>query len=106
MPNESVAGQYQSPGFAPGLMTEGATLASAATVTPTHRVHYISGTAEITTITLPYPGFMGDVVFIPAGAFTLNTGGNIAVAATAVAKRAMRLTYSVKMGLWYPSYLS
>jgi hypothetical protein len=106
MPNESVADQYKTPGFAPGMATEGATLVSAASVTPTHRQHAISGTAEITTIVLPYPGFVGDIVFIPAAAFTLATGGNVGKAATAVAAKAMTLTYSAKAGLWYPSYVA
>ena len=34
--------------------TEGPTLASAATLAPTHRKHFVSGTTAIVNITLPY----------------------------------------------------
>ena len=80
----------------------GADLASAATIAPTHRIHWITGTAEITTITLPWNTFSGELILVPAGAFTTATGGNIAVAVTAVANRPLHFTYHPGKGLWYP----
>lgn len=79
----------------------GADLASAATITPTHRIHYITGTAEIATITLPWNTFSGDLVLIPDGAFTIATSGNIITAVTAVANRPLILTYHPAKGKWY-----
>ena len=87
------------------LSLVGGTIASAATVAPVAFMTYITGTAEIATITLPYPAFSGKIVFIPEGAFTLANTGNIAVAATAVADRAMVLFYSPAATKWYPSYV-
>lgn len=84
---------------------EGATLVSAAAIAPTHRIHHVSGTAEITDITLPWEGFAGDIVLIPADAFTGATGGTagtaLATAFTAVANRPLHLTYVPSSGLWY-----
>ena len=85
----------------------GADLASAATMAPTHRIHYVSGTTEITAITLPYAGFAGTITFIPEGAFTTNTGGATGVAIskaeTAIALAPVHFTYHPAKGLWYPS---
>jgi len=87
---------------------EGATLASAAAMTPTHRQHAVSGTAAITSIALPWPGFAGEIVFFPTAAFTGAAGGAagvaIGLAFTAVVGKALTLTYSPATGLWYPSY--
>ena len=102
----------QSPGT-PTKGVEGATLASAATMAPTSYIHYVTGTAEVTLITLPYTGFAGTICFIPAGAFTGATGGTatatnkpVGKAFTAVAAKALYLTYVPSLGLWYPSYVS
>ena len=105
MPTESIFERFRSPGGTQ-VGTEGATLASATTVAPTHRIHVVSGTTEITTITVPYTGFEGDIVFIPSGIFTLATGGNVGLAATAVVGKAMTLTYIKSTALWYPSYVA
>ena len=101
---------FSSPGT-PTLQTEGATLASAATMAPTHRLHHVTGTAEVTLLTLPYTGFSGNVQFHPAGAFTGATGGvatalnkPVGKAFTAVADRTITLTYFPSLALWYPSY--
>lgn len=84
----------------------GATLSSAASIAPTHYMHVVSGTTEITTITLPHAGFQGTIALIPSGTFTLNTGGNIAIAATAVVNKVLFMTYHPGLAKWIPSYLS
>lgn len=86
-----------------GVPKVGAVLASAATIAPTHPIHHISGTAEITTITLPWTGFIGEITLIADAAFTLATGGNIAVALTAVANQAVDLVFDGT--LWYPKMM-
>lgn len=87
---------------------EGATLASAATMAPTHKIHPVTGTAECTLITLPYVGFAGTIILIPAAAFTFATGGTptatnkaVATAFTAIANRPVHVTYVPSTGLWY-----
>lgn len=83
------------------------TIASAATVAPTAPVTIISGTAAIVTITAPAPISTtgGTITFIPTGAFTWTTAGNIAVAGTAVVSRALTLTFDATTTKWYPSYV-
>lgn len=58
------------------------TIPSAATIAPVGFMTVISGAVAINTITPPVTG-AHMLVFIPSGAFTLGTSGNIAVAATA-----------------------
>ena len=83
------------------------TIASAATIAPTAPVTIISGTAAIVTITAPAPISTtgGTITFIPTGAFTWTTAGNIAVAGTAVVSRALTLTFDATTTKWYPSYV-
>jgi hypothetical protein len=83
------------------------TIASAATIAPTAPVTIISGTAAIVTITAPAPisATGGTITFIPTGAFTWTTAGNIAVAGTAVVSRALTLTFDATTTKWYPSYV-
>lgn len=92
---------------------KGADLASAATMAPTHYLHLVSGTTEITLITLPYTGFAGTIAFRPTGAFTGATSGTatalnkkIGLAFTAVTGKILFLTYDPVSELWYPSYTS
>ena len=70
-------------------------------------VTIISGTAAIVTITAPAPisATGGTITFIPTGAFTWTTAGNIAVAGTAVVSRALTLTFDATTTKWYPSYV-
>lgn len=65
--------------------TVGPVLASAATIAPTFAIHHVSGTATITTITVPWTGFTGPITLVPDAAWSLATGGNIASAYTAIA---------------------
>ena len=83
------------------------TIASAATIAPTKPITIISGTAAIVTITAPAPisAGGGTIIFIPTGAFTWTTAGNIAVLGTAVVSRALSFTYDVTTTKWYPSYV-
>jgi hypothetical protein len=83
------------------------TIASAATITPTAPITFISGTSAIVTITAPSPisAGGGSIVLIPTGAFTWTTAGNIAVAGTAVVSRTVTMTYDVTTTKWYPSYV-
>ena len=78
---------------------------------PTARITTVSGTAEMTTIGIPWSGFTGSVVFIPTAAFTGATGGTatatakpIGKAFTAVAGKALEMFCDGI--LWYPSYIA
>jgi hypothetical protein len=71
----------------------------------------VSGTAAITLIPLPYPGFHGTLAFRPTGAFTGATGGTatatnkpIGLAFTAVVGKILFMTFDPVSDLWYPSY--
>lgn len=57
--------------------TVGPVLASAATIAPTYGVHHVSGTAAVSTITPPWPGFTGTICLIPDGAFSITAGALI-----------------------------
>lgn len=81
----------------------GTAIASAATISPDHPIHHVTGTAAISTINVP-TGHSGPLHLIPDGIFTLATGGNIAKASTAVVGQTMILTYDQSSALWYPSY--
>jgi collagen type VII alpha len=83
------------------------TIASAATIAPTSGLNKVSGTVAITTITPPTVlqgggAFRGCIKMIPTGLWTTATGGNIALASTAVVNRVMDLCYDGTS--WYPSY--
>lgn len=80
----------------------GALLTAAATITPTHKRHKLTGTTQITTITVPWDGFAGELHLYPDGAATTATGGNIAKAITMVANTVCILSYNPADALWYP----
>jgi len=86
----------------------GAALASASTITPTSPMHHVTGTTQITAITAPanftVSGMGGCIVFIPDGAWTTGTTGNIALASTATVSRALTMCYDNGTSKWYPSY--
>lgn len=94
-------GQYEEPGNLQKSVW-GLTLASAATVTPTHKFHLVSGTAELATITVPYDGFSGAIFFVATGAWTCATSGNIAKTLTAVANAIVMFVYNPVTAKWYP----
>lgn len=87
--------------LAPGT---GAVLASASTITPTSRVHHVSGTSTVSTIGAA--GMIdGEILtLIPDAAFATTTGGNIALGTTGVVNRAIRFVWDATAAKWYPSY--
>ena len=86
---------------------QGATLASATTVAPTHRLHFVSGTTAIVNITIPWDNFAGSVTFMPTGIWTWTNAGNIAVAGTTTAATSpVTFTYFQSTGKWYASRLA
>jgi hypothetical protein len=83
------------------------TIASAATIAPTTGLVKVSGTTAISTITPPTvlqggTAFLGCVHIVPTGLWTFATGGNIALASTAVVSRVYTVCYDGTS--WYPSY--
>lgn len=87
---------------------EGDALASGATLTPTNSIHRITGSTQITTITVPqeFTSYGGTIVLIgtDSSTFTTATGGNIALASTGVRYKALHMTWCPGSSLWYPSY--
>jgi hypothetical protein len=99
---------FRLPG-GPNHNVGGGIIASAATIAPQGAITRVSGTTEITLITLPYEGFEGVLWLIPTGAFTGATGGvasglskAIGKAFTAIASVAFPIVYCKETGLWYP----
>jgi hypothetical protein len=82
------------------------TVASAASITISAPVTFISGTTAIATIAAPDLTATGgaQITLIPTGIFTTTTAGNIALATTAVVSKALTLTYDSATAKWYPSY--
>ena len=82
----------------------GGTIASASSINPKSTIVFVTGTAAINTISVPYFGFAGSIILIPTSnpTFTTTTGGNIAIASTAVFGKA--LTMTILGSTWYPSY--
>ena len=107
---------FQSPGTPEKFPIEDPVIVpSAAGLMPAPRalITTVSGTAAITLIPLPWPGFSGKIILIPTGAFTGATGGvatadnkPIGLAFTAVVGKPLELLYSQRAGLWYPSYVA
>jgi hypothetical protein len=92
----------------PASWNVGSPIASADTIVPKAPLTHVTGTRQITTITVPpqfaQSGFGGCLRLIPDGAFTTGTGGNIAAASTAVVSRILELCYDSTTAKWYPSY--
>jgi hypothetical protein len=86
--------------------TAAPTVASATTIAPTTQILFVSGTTPIVTITAPSPISTGGgaITLIPTGIFTTTTGGNIALASTAVVSRPLTMVYDATAAKWYPSY--
>jgi hypothetical protein len=82
----------------------GTALTSGSTITPVTRVHHVTGTSAISTITAT--GMIdGEVlILIPDASFATNTSGNIALSSTAVVNRALQLVWDATAAKWYPSY--
>jgi hypothetical protein len=84
------------------------TIASAGTIAPTSAVTSISGTAAISTITVPsfISATAGRLTLLPTGVFTWDTAGNIALAGTAVVNKALDFTWNATSGKWTPHYIA
>lgn len=87
------------------LHNNGSTVVAAATIAPTGAQFHVSGTTQIATITAPQECASGcEIMVIPDGLFTTSTGGNIALATTAVLNRVIKFVYDATTVKWYPSY--
>ena len=88
--------------------TIGTAITSASTISPLSPIVHITGTTAIGTITAPTgcttAGTGCEVTLIPDGLWTTTTGGNIAIASTAVVSKAMIMVYDPSTTKWYPSY--
>lgn len=100
-----------SPFSAPGgieVPQIGNPLPSGNTITPTHRMHHITGTATIKNIAISslWPDFIGPVILLAdaGNLWTWDDTGNIAVALTGnvVAGLAYPFAYDRQLGFWYP----
>jgi hypothetical protein len=82
----------------------GATIVSetAATIVITHKIHMLSGTGAMSSITPPWPTFAGTILLIPTGICTFTSTGNVRLAITTVAQQALELAYNPVTGYWYP----
>ena len=83
-----------NPGF-------GSVVASAPTIALTSNFHHISGTAAIKNIVSP-PGVQGLITLVPDGAWTMVTGGNIALSVTAVVNKILHVAFDGSR--YFPSY--
>lgn len=82
----------------------GAKITAAATIAPTHMIHHVTGTTEISTITPPWTDFNGPLYLVADSVFTWTSGGgNIGAgnATTVVASQAYGFIYDRKAGKWY-----
>lgn len=91
------------------LTQVGTALASAATIYPVTSIVHVTGTTPITSVAVPLSTcsaahYSCQVTLIPDGLWTTATGGNIAIASTAVVSRPLVMTYDASQSLWYPSY--
>lgn len=84
---------------------QGSPLASAASITPTHYFHEVTGIGAIETIVRPYEGFVGPLALLAqTGGWSWNTNGNIAVGSDgkAVTGVAYLFVYNQARAKWYP----
>ncbi len=83
-------------------------VASAATISPGSKFFHVNGTTTITTIVPPsactVANTMCQLTLIPDALWATATGGNIALASTALVNKALLMTYDPSTSLWYPSY--
>jgi hypothetical protein len=87
----------------------GTAIASATTIAPTGAgVFHVTGTTPIATMTPPTgcttTGQPCQITLIPDGLWTTTTGGNFAIATTAVVSKALVETFDNATAKWYPSY--
>jgi hypothetical protein len=75
------------------VMPAPVTIASATTIAPTTFISVVSGTTAVVNVTPPVSG-AHMLVFIPSGAFTTTTAGNLLNALTAAVNIPMLLFYN------------
>ena len=73
-----------------------------ATIAVTHKIHMVTGTGAVDTITPPSTDFQGIVYLIGDGTWTLTTNGNVAIACTGKTLIAVGLVYNPVTAKWYP----
>ncbi len=90
--NDCTAGNWSNFTTNPGT---GTVIASTAgTIAPLAKVTHVSGTAAITGFTVPAGLLPGNsLTLIPDGAWTYTTAGNLGLAGTAVANKALHFTW-------------
>ena len=85
-----------------GLTSGFSTASSSSTVQLSTAVTHVTGTNTITNLT-PGQGFSGVAWLIADGAFSLGTGGNIALArGPYTVGQAVKVIYDSSTGMWYP----
>lgn len=83
--------------------TAATAIASASTISPTHPFQYVSGTGTISSITFT-PSFTDAYTFVPTGAWSTNTGGNIGDAFTATVGKPVACTFNARANKFYCTY--
>jgi len=79
------------------------TIASAATIAPTHKFTKITGTVQVATITPPMPGFhILWFMFTNAAPGALLVTGNILTAYTPITNRPFAMLYDPSTGKYNP----
>lgn len=79
----------------------GLDLASAAIIAPTHKIHKVTGTVTIDTITPPWTNFAGEIHLVIAGACSFSAAGNIAEAINPAVGDVVSLVYNPVTSKWY-----
>jgi len=86
-----------------GLTSGFSSAASGGTVQLSTAITHVTGTNAISTIT-PGPGFSGVAWLVADGAFSLTTGGNIALAGGPYSVgQHVAVIFDSSTGLWYPA---
>lgn len=81
-----------------------ATIASSTTIAPSTYITFLTGSTAVATITPPVTGSVTLVLVATVTTVTTVTTGNIALASTLVANKALLMTYDPVSTKWYPSY--
>ena len=82
------------------LQAVGDDIASAASITLSARIHHVTGTSVISTISAE-PSFSGLAYLIADATWTLATGDNIARASAPVVGQVVGILFDPKTALWY-----
>lgn len=78
------------------------TIASAATIAPTTKLTFLTGTTQLATITPPTSGYCElTLCFTDANPGQFSTGGNIKTAYTPIQNRPIDLCYDPSSAKWW-----